>query len=175
MKKIKLPLTIDAFLIDQKRLDYDGIYTAEQVVRLTEAVVRVDSDVQIFLSFNIDNQRLKVISGSAEVAVMLMCQRCWKPFKNQIRTTFCFNPGFNNDKRVEVFPEGNELIDVDKFGRVNLLAMVEDEIILALPIAPVHDSEHCKTSEADIVFGKLPDEVEKSNPFSILSSLRMSD
>ncbi|MEA7178527.1 hypothetical protein ONK20_25335, partial [Salmonella enterica subsp. enterica serovar Montevideo] len=42
----------------------------------------------------------------------------------------------------------------------------EDEIILALPVVPVHDSEHCEVSEADMVFGELPDEAQKPNPFA---------
>ncbi|MDI5434854.1 hypothetical protein MJM45_30755, partial [Salmonella enterica subsp. enterica serovar Kentucky] len=44
--------------------------------------------------------------------------------------------------------------------------LIEDEIILALPVVPVHDSEHCEVSEADMVFGELPDEAQKPNPFA---------
>jgi uncharacterized protein len=50
--------------------------------------------------------------------------------------------------------------------------MVEDEIILSLPVVPVHDSEHCEVSEADMVFGELPDEAQKPNPFAVLASLK---
>lgn len=53
--------------------------------------------------------------------------------------------------------------------------MIEDEIILSLPVVPVHDSEHCEVSEADMVFGKLPAEVEKPNPFAVLASLKKSN
>lgn len=171
MQKVKLPLTLDAVRTAQKRLDYVGVYTVEQVARVAEFVVSVDSDVQVSLSFNIDNQRLAVINGSAQVDVTLMCQRCQKPFEHQIHTTFCFSPVVN-DEQAEALPEAYEPIDVDEFGEVDLLAMVEDEIILVLPIAPVHDSEHCEVSEADMVFGKLPEEAEKPNPFAVLASLK---
>jgi len=171
MQKVKLPLTLDAVRTAQKRLDYVGVYTVEQVARVAEFVVSVDSDVQVSLSFHIDNQRLAVINGSAQVAVTLMCQRCQKPFEHQIHTTFCFSPVVN-DEQAEALPEAYEPIDVDEFGEVDLLAMVEDEIILVLPIAPVHDSEHCEVSEADMVFGKLPEEVETPNPFAVLASLK---
>ena len=46
------------------------------------------------------------------------------------------------------------------------------EIILTLPVVPVHDSEHCEVSEADMVFGELPDEAQKPNPFAVLASLK---
>ncbi|MBP2856673.1 23S rRNA accumulation protein YceD [Dickeya oryzae] len=171
MQKVKLPLTLDAVRTAQKRLDYVGVYTAEQVMRVAESVVSVDSDVNATLSFNIDSQRLAVIDGQADVTVTLLCQRCGKTFEHQVHTTFCFSP-FISDEQAEALPEAYEPIEVNEFGEVDLLAMVEDELILSLPIAPVHDSEHCEVSEADMVFGQLPAEAEKPNPFAVLASLK---
>ena len=171
MQKVKLPLTIDAVRTAQKRLDYAGIYSPEQVTRVADSVVSVDSDVVASLSFNIDNQRLAVITGHADVDVTLMCQRCSNTFAHHVHTTYCFSP-IVNDEQAEALPEAYEPIEVDEFGEVDLLAMIEDEIILSLPVVPVHDSEHCEVSEADMVFGKLPEEAEKPNPFAVLASLK---
>ena len=171
MQKVKLPLTLDAVRTAQKRLDYVGFYSSEQVTRVAESVVSVDSDVAVSLSFNIDNQRLAVITGHADVAVTLCCQRCNQTFQQQVHTTYCFSP-VANDEQAEALPEAYEPIEVNDFGEVDLLAMVEDEIILALPVVPVHESEHCEVSDADMVFGKLPPEVDKPNPFAVLASLK---
>ncbi|ACS85381.1 23S rRNA accumulation protein YceD [Musicola paradisiaca] len=171
MQKVKLPLTLDAVRTAQKRLDYVGIYVAEQLMRVAESVVSVDSDVDAVLSFSIDSQRLAVINGHADVRVTLLCQRCGKPFEHQVHTTFCFSP-VTSDEQAEALPETYEPIEVDEFGEVDLLAMIEDEIILSLPIAPVHDSEHCEVSETEMVFGELPAEAEKPNPFAVLASLK---
>jgi len=67
MKKVKLPLTVDAVRTAQKRLDYVGVYAPEQVTRVADSVVILDSDVEGVLSFDIDNQRLAVITGQANV------------------------------------------------------------------------------------------------------------
>ncbi|KAA9001196.1 23S rRNA accumulation protein YceD [Affinibrenneria salicis] len=171
MQKVKLPLTLDAVRTAQKRLDYVGVYTSEQLVRLAESVVSVDSDVQAVLSFSIDNQRLAVIKGEADVSVTLLCQRCNQPFAHQVHVSFCFSPVIT-DEQAEALPEAYEPVGVDEFGEVDLLAMIEDELILSLPIAPVHDSEHCEVSDADRVFGQLPEEAEKPNPFAVLASLK---
>ncbi|WP_042860225.1 23S rRNA accumulation protein YceD [Dickeya sp. NCPPB 3274] len=171
MQKVKLPLTLDAVRTAQKRLDYVGVYAAEQVMRVAESVVSVDSDVNTTLSFSIDSQRLAVIDGQADVTVTLLCQRCGKPFEHQVHATFCFSPVIS-DEQAEALPEAYEPIEVNEFGEVDLLAMVEDELILSLPIAPVHDSEHCEVSETDMVFGQLPAEAEKPNPFAVLASLK---
>ncbi len=171
MQKVKLPLTVDAVRTAQKHLDYVGIYPRELVSRVAESVVSVDSDVDAALSFNLDNQRLAVITGHADVTVTLMCQRCGNTFEHAVHTTYCFSPVIN-DEKAKALPEIYEPIEVNEFGEVDLLAMVEDEIILALPVVPVHDSEHCEVSDADMVFGELPEEAEKPNPFAVLASLK---
>ncbi|KQN56405.1 MULTISPECIES: 23S rRNA accumulation protein YceD [Rahnella] len=173
MQKVKLPLAVDAIRTAQKRLDYSGVYTPGQVTRLAASVVSVDSDVQTSLSFDIDNLRLAVINGQSDVTVTLECQRCGKTFEHQVHATYCFSP-VRNDEQAEALPEAYEPIEVDEFGEVDLLAMIEDEIILSLPVVPVHESEHCEVSDADMVFGKLPAEVEKPNPFAVLASLKKS-
>ncbi|MTD39898.1 23S rRNA accumulation protein YceD [Erwinia sp. CPCC 100877] len=171
MQKVKLPLTLDPVRTAQKRLDYLGIYTPEQVERVAESVVSVDSDVECAMSFAIDSQRLAVITGHADVTVTLSCQRCGQPFTHQVHATWCFSPVVN-DEQAEALPEAYDPIEVNDFGEIDLLALVEDEIILSLPVVPVHDSEHCEVSEADMVFGELPDEAQKPNPFAVLASLK---
>ena len=76
--------------------------------------------------------------------------------------------------RASVTKRSVKSVQIDEFGEIDLLGMIEDEIILSLPVVPVHDSEHCEVSEADMVFGKLPAEVEKPNPFAVLASLKKS-
>ncbi|SPW28921.1 Uncharacterized ACR, COG1399 [Edwardsiella tarda] len=171
MQKVKLPLTLDPVRAAQKRLDYVGVYASEQITRLAESVVSVDSDVCAEMSFSIDNQRLAVIRGYADVTVTLQCQRCNQPFQHHLHATYCFSP-VANDEQAEALPEIYEPIDVNEYGEVDLQAMVEDELILALPVVPVHESEHCEVSDADMVFGKLPPEAEKPNPFAALASLK---
>lgn len=173
MQKVKLPLTIDAQRAAQKNLDYVGSYKPEQVTRIAESVVSVDSDVESELSFKIDDQRLTVIEGHSDVDVTLQCQRCRKDFKHHVYVSYCFSPVVS-DEKAEALPEGYEPIQIDEFGEIDLLGMIEDEIILSLPVVPVHDSEHCEVSEADMVFGELPPEAEKPNPFAVLASLKKS-
>ncbi|BBG59187.1 Uncharacterized ACR, COG1399 [Providencia rustigianii] len=173
MQKVKLPLTIDAQRAAQKNLDYVGSYTPEQVTRIAESVVSVDSDVESELSFKIDKRRLTVIEGHSELDVTLQCQRCRKDFKHHVYVSYCFSPVVS-DEKAEALPEEYEPVYVNEFGEINLLGMLEDEIILSLPVVPVHDSEHCEVSEADMVYGQLPPEVEKPNPFAALASLKKS-
>ncbi|MGK3115587.1 23S rRNA accumulation protein YceD [Candidatus Pantoea formicae] len=171
MQKVKLPLTIDVARAAQKRLDYQGVYAPELLARLAETVVSVDSDVECTMSFAIDNQRLAVLQGTADVQVTLSCQRCNQSFPHAVHVSYCFSP-VSSDEQAEALPEAYEPVDINDFGEIDLLAVIEDELILALPVVPVHDSEHCEVSDADMVFGKLPAEAEKPNPFAVLASLK---
>lgn len=171
MQKVKLPLTIDALRAAQKNLDYVGIYPRGLAVRVKESVVSVDSDIETELSFSIDNQRIVVINGQVNVQVTLECQRCGKNFAHAVYATYCFSP-VKNDEQAEALPEGYEPIEIDKFGEIDLLALIEDEIILTLPVVPMHNIEHCEVSDADMTFGILSPEAEKPNPFAVLASLK---
>ncbi|XXN64609.1 23S rRNA accumulation protein YceD [Enterobacter ludwigii] len=171
MQKVKLPLTLDPVRAAQKRLDYHGVYAPELVARLAETVVSVDSEVECDMSFAVDNQRLAVLQGTAEVQVTLSCQRCNQSFPRHVHVSYCFSP-VSSDDQAEALPEAYEPVDVNDFGEIDLLAVIEDELILALPVVPVHDSEHCEVSDADMVFGQLPPEAEKPNPFAVLASLK---
>ncbi|MDF7666601.1 23S rRNA accumulation protein YceD [Orbaceae bacterium ESL0727] len=163
----RLPLTLDPIKTAQRKLDYVGYYPAQSATR----VERLKSDIECSLSFYFDEQKLCVISVDAEVTLEQICQRCFKPFITHIKVKNKFSP-VKNDAQAEALPDYYEPVFINELGEVDILALVEDEIILSLPIAPVHDSKHCEVSEADLVFGEIPVENEKPNPFAILASLK---
>ena len=172
MQKVKLPLTVDPVKDAQQRIDYDGYYTASQLVRLSESTGKVLSDAQVTLSFYIDPQKLVVMKGQVQVDVELECQRCGEPFKQTLECHFMYSPVANWDQADDL-PEIYEPIEFNEFGEIDLLGAVEDELILALPLVPMHSSEHCEVSAHEQVFGELPEELaKKPNPFAVLANLK---
>lgn len=172
MQKVKLPLTIDPYKDAQRRIDYSGYISASLFERLEQSVGKVLSDAQVTLSLYVDPQRLTVIKGSATVDVEQDCQRCSNPFTQTIDCTFCFSP-VSNVNQADDLPEIYEPIETNEFGEVNLLDMIEDEFILALPLVPMHNAEHCEVSTEEQVFGELPAELaSKPNPFAVLANLK---
>ena len=172
MQKVKLPLTVDPVKDAQRRLDYVGYYAPSQLERLAMSVGQVLSDAEVTLSFFLDPQKLVVMKGQASVAVELICQRCDKPFRQTLKCTFCYSPVANLDQ-ADVLPEIYEPIEFNEFGEIDLIGAVEDELILSLPLVPMHTPEHCEVSVGEQVFGQLPDELaKKPNPFAVLASLK---
>lgn len=172
MQKVKLPLTIDPYKDAQRRMDYVGYIPCGLLTRLGESVGNVLSDAQVTLSLDVDPQKLTVIKGSAQVEVELECQRCSNTFSQPLDCEFLFSPVKNLDQADDL-PEIYEPTELNEFGEVNLVSMIEDEFILSLPLVPMHKPEHCEVSVAEQVFGELPEElVTKPNPFAVLANLK---
>ncbi|WP_428771990.1 23S rRNA accumulation protein YceD [Vibrio sp.] len=173
MQKVKIPRTVDPAKAAQKRLDYDGIIQVSLFKRLEESVEGVKRDAQVSLSFGLDEQRLVVISGKANIEVDLECQRCNENFAHQLDVEFTYTP-YYGEKSEQDAPEEYDLVDLNEYGEVDLIQLVEDEFILNLPQVAMHDEADCSVNSDNLVFGELPEEVEeeKPNPFDVLKSLK---
>lgn len=173
MQKVKIPRSVDPAKAAQKRLDYSGVIQVSLLKRLAESVAGVKRDAEVTLSFGMDEQRLVVISGKANVEVDLECQRCNEVFAHKCEVQFTYTP-YYSEKSEEDAPEEYDLVDLNEYGEVDLIQLVEDEFILSLPQVAMHDQADCSVDSSNLVFGELPDEVEeeKPNPFDVLKNLK---
>ena len=174
MQKVKLPRTVDPARTAQKRLDLDGYIQASLFKRLADATEGVNSDSDVTMSFKVDEQRLNVISGKANVQVSLECQRCNENFDHHCDVSFLCTP-FYSDEKAELVPEEYELVELNEFGELDLIDLIEDEFILALPQIPMHDITDCQVKSNNLVFGEIPEEEEKPNPFDVLKKLKQDN
>lgn len=108
---------------------------------------------------------------SAEVALPQTCQRCLGPVDVPVH--------FEREFRFVVSEEVAEVEDEESEEDVlvlsrdfNLLELVEDELLMALPVVPKHDvcPGAVKLQVADPDFAE--DEQEKPNPFAVLEQLK---
>ena len=173
MQKVKIPRTVDPAKAAQKRLDYDGIIQPSLFKRLAETTAGVKRDAEVSLSFEIDEQRLSVISGKANVEVDLECQRCNEIFAHECEVQFTYTPVRSEKSEVDA-PEEYDLVDLNEYGEIDLIQLVEDEFILGLPQVAMHDEADCSVNSNNLVFGELPKEIEddKPNPFDVLKNLK---
>ena len=108
---------------------------------------------------------------SAEVALPQTCQRCLGP----VDVSVSFSREFRfvaTEEVAEVEDEASEE-DVLVLSRdFNLLELVEDELLMALPVVPKHDvcPGAVKLQVADPDF--VEEEQEKPNPFAVLQQLK---
>ena len=134
-------------------------------------MVNVLSDAQVTLSFYVDPQKLVVMKGKVQIDIELECQRCNEPYKQTLECEFTYSPVANWDQADDL-PEIYEPIEFNEFGEIDLIGTVEDELILALPLVPMHSSEHCEVSAQEQVLANCLKNWQKPNPFAVLANLK---
>ena len=153
----------DAFMFAKEGRVLEGTLAVSSLERLHDLLVEVSGDVSFQLQgFKSEHGELMLhleIGGLLPLA----CQRCLKaiPFNLDV------------DSLLELIPEGADMSqdeledDTRDFlpvaGELNVAELVEDEILLALPVAPRH--EKCGLPGA-------ADAGERINPFATLSGLK---
>ena len=119
-----------------------------------------------------DGQDATWMQLQAQVQVPLTCQRCLKTVMQalEVDRSFRFVPDEATAEAQDDASEEDLLVLSKDF---DLLALVEDELLMALPLVPMHtdcQSEHAPTSKDDL--GAEAD--AKPNPFAVLATMRLS-
>jgi uncharacterized protein len=166
-----IPEHIDPFRYAEQSLQLEGVVKLTDMPRLSANLFATDDKVAVHLQFGVDEQGINFIKGRLNAKLILQCQRCMEPYIYEIMPNFALG-------LVSTVDEANALPELyepalAKEGSLALRELIEDEIILNLPIIPRHELEGCKVklSMPDLngVNGK---QVEKSNPFHVLSTLK---
>ncbi len=106
----------------------------------------------------------------AETTVTLECQRCLRPVETalKVKRSFLFVSGEDAAAQLDTDSED----DVLALTRaLDLRELIEDELLLALPIVPRH--EVCPTPLRPPTRGDIADDTP--NPFAVLAALKNAD
>ena len=110
----------------------------------------------------------------ARATVWLACQRCLQPAEHalQVDRTLRFVATEEEAERLDEASEDEDVLALDH--ALDLLALVEDELILALPIVPRH--ERCPQplpykAETEAVADAITSATQP-NPFAVLAKLK---
>jgi len=118
-----------------------------------------------------DGQAASWIHLQAKTKVPLTCQRCLKTVEQALEVDRSFR--FVKDEVTADAQDDESEEDLLVLSKdFDLLALVEDELLMALPLVPMHtscQSEHAPTSPDDS--GANAD--AKPNPFAVLATMRL--
>jgi len=163
-----IPEHIDPFRYAEQRLSLEGLLKIADMQRLNANVIANDDTVSAHLQFGIDEQDVTFLTGHLETKLTLQCQRCMELFIYEIISDFALGV-VNTLDEANALPELYEPA-LAKEGNLALRELIEDEIILNLPIIPRHEPEECKV--------KLPladsgwEQGKGESPFRVLQSLK---
>ncbi len=166
-----IPEHVDPFRYAEQSLGIAGTLNIKDMQRVSSAVMPVEgSVVTVSLQFGRDEQKMAYLKGHLETALTLQCQRCMEPYSYEIMSDFVLGI-VSTLAETNTLPEQYEPVLV-KDGMLALRELIEDEIILNLPIIPRHEPDDCKVvlpyadSEEDLGVKK------GDSPFQVLASLK---
>ena len=174
MQKVRIPVTADPVKSANKKQTFDGLVPASTLQRFQDLLAETsEHDPEVTIEFGIDEQGISYFSGSASTQVKLTCQRCNQPFAVDITAQFAYAP-VSSRQDTDELPERYEAIEVNEFGEVNLHGLIEDELILAMPLVAKHAPEDCQVDRDAMTWGEIDEEADESseNPFSVLQELK---
>lgn len=169
-----LPSLLDFGQLMRQPLVFEGVLALSDLVRLAQATgLEQDDEVWVRLESGIDRatERL-ILQGELKTRLALVCQRCLQPFDLSINIDLSLAPHAENEWDVRL-PEGYEPVLVDERGQMGTAHLVEDELLLGLPLIAKHAEADCPVVLAEVSQDALlAQQCSKPNPFASLESLK---
>ena len=156
---------LDVEELASRRAILAGIVDPASMPRLLEAVTDTPGAIAYRIEFARDASGRPRMIGCVEGMLPLICQRCLEMLDWYFDTRFEFLVIGNEQEETN----GRDTV-VCFGGRIELGPIIEDELLLALPNAPVHAQGACEAPAIPTVGGQPPP--RRSNPFSALRALR---
>jgi len=130
---------------------------------------------RVSLSFSMDGERRRMVTGELEAPVTLECQRCMGPMQKTLVSRFTLGL-VTSDEQAQQLPKELEPFLTDDFS-ADLWSLTEDELLLVLPPFPLHERDECPAREELEAFeldesGDEPVRKSEDNPFSVLADLK---
>lgn len=165
----EVPEMLDAWRMVAARRGFEGRQPLSSLPRLREALFDDEGEVTFALDFDRDALQVPYVELRIEAALPLQCQRTLQRFLLPVRVVQrlgLLRAGKDSDEAA--LPPGYEALLVAEDGMLHPLELVEDELILAVPLVPVKPGS--ETVERD--WPVQADEETRANPFSALAALK---
>jgi uncharacterized protein len=172
------PLLIDNVAFAKKNERLQGDLSLQSFARLSELLQSIASTkaadqlsrsqpvaaVRYELQGETDAVGQHYLHLTIDTDLSTICQRCMGSMPLKLSLSFNYLIGDVNVNDVEASDiEGSDDLDLQQASpEMDVIALIEDEIIMAMPIAPIHDND------CGAIISQSGD---KANPFAVLKGL----
>lgn len=175
-----LPEVVDAWRMVSARRIFEGALPLAAMPRLRGALSAAQGDCAYALEFGRDAHGVAFLDVRLRAALPLLCQRTLKPFALPVALTQRL--GLIRDERDEAgLPGGCEALLLPADGMLRLADVIEDELILAVPVVALNPEAEVSDAEG-LVWRDAPDSRAGEqageqtdvpvNPFAVLAGLK---
>ncbi|MEP5765523.1 MAG: YceD family protein [Halieaceae bacterium] len=165
-----LPTTLDVRKAAAREATVSGLVPLSELARLQGVLASNQGNAEAHCAFSRDEEHRYIVTVSVTAAVEVRCQRCLEsmPLKVESENQLAI---VGDDDQARQLPARYEPWLVEE-EQGNLWSLVEDELILAVPIVSYHDTDACKQLLDE--YSQPPEVVEEAgdNPFKVLEQLK---
>lgn len=169
MAEAQLPHRVDVPKVVDNNQHFSAQVDSSKLLRLNETVERCIEPISCDMTFDRDEDRNRILVGSCSTRVSMICQRCLDSVEIGVSSQFSLGLVFN-DEQAKRLPRRLEPVEVDENGILDLWAVIEDEVLLALPAFPVHAESECRMRQPEPE--NKPGNEKRPNPFDVLAQLK---
>ena len=167
----RLPKEINPFRLAHGGASLEGQLPLSELKRLQPSLAENEGIVDVAMRFDVDETGTPYLAGHFVTKLSVVCERCLQPMTVDI-DIHCLLGLVKNEYKAERLAEQYEpwLVDDDN-DTMNPASVVEDELILALPLVPRHD-EACLPEDVWYSGEKEVESDKPESPFAVLSALK---
>lgn len=163
----EVPEILDAWRMVAARRGFEGRLPLSSMPRLCGVLVDAQGEVAFALEFDRDALQVPYVELRIDAGLPLLCQRTLQRFVFPV--ALVQRLGLIRDEADEAaLPEGYEPLLLADDGGLRPVELVEDELILAVPVVPVAPGS--ESIERD--WPVSAEEEVRANPFSALAALK---
>lgn len=162
----------DPYKLARKQYIAHGKAALVDMVRVGKLLAKGDGELEYSLSFALDVDGVCFITGRIHGPLAMRCQRCLQIFCHNMQSEFIVSPVLNDGEDRLLSSEYEPVIIHD--NKLDIMELLEDELILALPQVPMHNIEDANCKRAFAVTYKVEYEAqEMRHPFQVLQKLNL--
>lgn len=156
--------TIDSVEFARSGRRLQGDVAVADMARLCESLGSGGGVLHYALSGTLSEKGRPQLVCEVEGVLNLVCQRCMGPLLFPLSTRSILELASEGEVLPPVEDEDDAVDLIPADAAMDVLALVEDEVLLSLPVAPMHDGKTCGVAHSF--------RTGKTNPFEVLSALK---
>jgi len=156
---------IDALQFAREGRRLEGEIAVAAMLRLHDIVMETSGVVRYCIEGAVNANRKAVLDVDVDATLPLTCQRCLERTDYRLRRTSRFVLADSDQSLPDVADEDPETETLPADALTDIADVVEQEVLLGLPIAPMHPEGMCEAAPGYEVG-------ERASPFAVLEQLK---
>ena len=164
---------VDPWLLAEQEKTLEGRVALGNLPRLAPLLVEDAGEAAFVLAFGTDEQGRTLIRSSVKAELRLECQRCLHAMTLPVDVSGVLAL-VRGPIEAEQLPTELDPLLLGETDPLEVLQLVEDELLLSIPVSPRHEAGVCRAHE-DAQVEKPPAETSQEsapNPFKVLAGLK---